>query len=237
MQLRNIALLYCTAIYCISQAQGYEGKIQEIRRYDTSGDTKESFRTIWYCSADTEYQLKETERLDAQGIAYRAEDPAHIFDADMRNSLLMLGISSGMYKGYYLPLRSHDSEPKPIEAYLLYISVPLATYNLHLNFAGINRQYMFNYNLKPSKENKKKNAVLRIPSGNYRHPGDYLVTAEIDSMKIVLRARYNGNTLVATLRPKENLYKRMTRKWGYNTQPLINIHKQAATNEQNVIEK
>jgi|GEM_PF-6608974 len=222
---KKVGAVALTFILVLQSAvsQNYEGQTKTIEYYNASADTKESFKTIWFCSSMQDYSDKEINNFNTHHTAFHTDDLSKIADGQELKMLDMLHIKSGMYHGYYYPLKARRVKDNVEHTYMSYIAIPLKTYNIHINFVGVQRQYILNYDLEIARENKEKLAVFRIPSGQTRYEEDYKITAQVTPEDITIKAVYNHQTLTLTMTPKENLFLTYMRKWGFNDRILINI--------------
>lgn len=203
--------------------QQYEGEVQETKNYNPSGDSKDSFKTIWYCSSLNDYREKETENYNNHNVGFYTGAFTEVCSKNEEQMLNSLQIETGFYTGEYYPSNADSLAPILHKNYLAYFSVPLDIYSVYISFMGVNRKYNFNYTLEPERKNKNKLAFFRIPSGKYNDPEDYRISVAVTENNITIKSVYNHQKLTVKLTPIENLYKTYARKWGFYDEPRISL--------------
>lgn len=207
---------------------GIEGNEQAIDYYSTAGDTKESFKTIWYCTGIAAYRTQEVENFNSHKIVFSPKPFTDICTSETEQMLAMLGIQTGLYHGQYYPMRSKKLPENIQNTYMAFIGIPLTVFDVRVDFLGTARKYKFSYPLKPDNADRSKIAFFRIPSGNYSYEDDYRISADVTPERVSIRAIYNKQVLVLTLTPRQNMVSAQMTKWGLAKKPLINIQDSTA---------
>lgn len=231
MQLSRIFIMIFITVFCAFNdgvSGGFEGKEQNVDYYSTSGDTKESFKTIWFCSGIAAYRTQEVENFNNHKIVFNTKPFTEISTSETEQMLAMLGIQTGLYHGQYYPIRSKKLPENIQNTYMAYVGIPLTVFDVKVDFLGMARKYKFSYMLKPDKADRSKVAFFRIPSGNYSYEDDYRISADVTAERVNIRAVYNKQVLVLTLTPRQNKLNAQLTKWGLAEKPLINIQDSTA---------
>ncbi len=226
MRIPHVLLMSILPLFLFSQNDsngGYDGEVQTIEQYSTVGDTKESFKTIWYCTGIAVYQSLEIANFDSHKIAFNSTPFADISFTGTENMLASLGIQTGMYHGKYYPIKAKKIPDNIQNTYIAYIGIPLEVFDVKVDFLGAGRQYKFSYPLKPAREERSKYAYFRIPSGNYKDEEDFRITADVSPQRVNIRAVYNKQVLVLTLTPHQSMLLGQLTKLGLAEKPIITI--------------
>ncbi len=231
MKLHRLLIMVSIPVLCAfgdGSTGGFEGKEQTVDFYSTAGDTKESFKTIWYCSGIAVYRTQEVENFNSHKIVFNSQPFTDVCTAETEQMLAMLGVQTGLYHGQYYPIRSKKLPENIQNTYMAFIGIPLTVFDVKVDFMGTARKYKFSYPLKPDKADRSKVAFFRIPSGNYNYEEDYRISADVTQERVSIRAIYNKQVLVLTLTPHQSQILAQMSKWGLAKKPLINIQDSTA---------
>lgn len=231
MRPAHIFILFTIPILCAFgdvSTGGSDGILSAVDFYSTAGDTKESFKTIWYCTGIAAYRTQEVENFNSHKIVFNSQPFTDVCTSETEQMLAMLGIQTGLYHGQYYPIRSKKLPENIQNTYMAFIGIPLAVFDVKVDFMGTARKYKFSYPLKPDKADRSKVAFFRIPSGNYNYEEDYRISADVTQERVSIRAVYNKQVLVLTLTPRQNMFYAQLSKWGMAEKPLINIEDSTA---------
>lgn len=221
--MRLYTLLFFIVFGLSSFSQNFEGKLKEIQPYNLEADTKQSFKSVWYVSAPDEFVTAQTKQLDTNNIAYYTEANDMISGKYDQYLLNKLGIPFGFYHGVYYAANTDMKKKRKtaiptIDYYLAYLGIDLRKCNVHVNFVGINRQYVMKYDLNPK---ERSIAFFRMSSNVIDENREFKIVVTALRDKATIKVLYNLQELTLTLTPYERKRDAFLRKLGLNKKELV----------------
>lgn len=221
--MRLYIFFFFSFFYLFSFSQNFEGKLKEIKPYNLDGDTKHSFKSVWYTASTDEYITEQTKQLDTNNIAYYTESNDMIAGKYDQYLLNKLGITFGFYHGVYYAANTDVKKKRKtaiptIDYFLAYLGIDLNKCNVHVNFVGINRQYVMKYDLNPK---ERTLAFFRMSSNIIDDNREFKITVVATRDKATIKILYNLQELTLTLTPYERKRDALLRKIGLNKKELV----------------